>query len=164
MDRPGGPPASASLDTSRRSGARRRALAGSGGAWALFLIFLYSLATYGNCRLPASSVQSMCPYARFQSAMFDKDTLIISYDEPRGAAGRAPARYLGPRPGARDCIDCTLCVQVCPTESISAMACNTNACLRRLHRRLRQRHGQDGLAARPDPLHHRAGGAGSANT
>jgi cytochrome c oxidase accessory protein FixG len=53
----------------------------------------------------------MCPYARFQSAMFDKDTLIVSYDsargEPRGA--RADASPKG------DCIDCSLCVQVCPT-------------------------------------------------
>ncbi|GMU67598.1 MAG: hypothetical protein AMXMBFR36_38720 [Acidobacteriota bacterium] len=52
----------------------------------------------------------MCPYARFQSAMFDQDTLIISYDagrgEPRGPIGRAPERG--------DCVDCTLCVQVCP--------------------------------------------------
>jgi len=58
----------------------------------------------------------MCPYARFQSAMFDKDTLIISYDqergEPRGSRGKkvdAKAAGLG------SCIDCTLCVQVCPT-------------------------------------------------
>ena len=58
----------------------------------------------------------MCPYARFQSAMFDKDTLIISYDqergEPRGTRGRKTdlkAARLG------SCIDCGLCVQVCPT-------------------------------------------------
>jgi cytochrome c oxidase accessory protein FixG len=58
----------------------------------------------------------MCPYARFQSAMFDKDTLIISYDaergEPRGSRSKktdAKAAGLG------SCIDCTLCVQVCPT-------------------------------------------------
>jgi len=58
----------------------------------------------------------MCPYARFQSAMFDQDTLIIAYDtargEPRGARKRgsdAAAQGLG------DCIDCTICVQVCPT-------------------------------------------------
>jgi cytochrome c oxidase accessory protein FixG len=54
----------------------------------------------------------MCPYARFQSAMFDKDTLIITYDqkrgEPRGKAGPA-----NEKPG--DCIDCGICVQVCPT-------------------------------------------------
>jgi cytochrome c oxidase accessory protein FixG len=58
----------------------------------------------------------MCPYARFQSAMFDKDTLIISYDtergEPRGSRGRkADPKKLG----LGECIDCTLCVQVCPT-------------------------------------------------
>jgi cytochrome c oxidase accessory protein FixG len=58
----------------------------------------------------------MCPYARFQSAMFDRDTLIISYDEkrgePRGSRSRkADAKSLG----QGDCIDCTLCVQVCPT-------------------------------------------------
>jgi cytochrome c oxidase accessory protein FixG len=58
----------------------------------------------------------MCPYARFQSAMFDKDTLIVTYDEargePRGARSKkADAKALGL--GA--CVDCTLCVQVCPT-------------------------------------------------
>jgi len=58
----------------------------------------------------------MCPYARFQSAMFDKDTLIVSYiptrGEPRGSRKRSddPATK-----GLGDCIDCTLCVQVCPT-------------------------------------------------
>jgi cytochrome c oxidase accessory protein FixG len=56
----------------------------------------------------------MCPYARFQSAMFDKDTLIITYDrergEPRGARSRsADDRHLG------DCVNCGICVQVCPT-------------------------------------------------
>ena len=82
-----------------------------------FWIFLYSLATYGNAGYLREQVcKYMCPYARFQSAMFDKDTLIISYDdtsgEPRGARRRgssARAQGLG------DCIDCTLCVQVCPT-------------------------------------------------
>jgi cytochrome c oxidase accessory protein FixG len=57
----------------------------------------------------------MCPYARFQSVMFDKDSLIISYDtargEPRGARRRGTARANG----LGDCTDCTLCVQVCPT-------------------------------------------------
>jgi cytochrome c oxidase accessory protein FixG len=58
----------------------------------------------------------MCPYARFQSAMFDKDTLIVTYDaergEPRGARSRK-ADPIALNLGA--CIDCTLCVQVCPT-------------------------------------------------
>jgi polyferredoxin len=56
----------------------------------------------------------MCPYARFQSSMFDKDTLIITYD--RSVANRA---LLSPnrnsRPATASCIDCSLCVQVCPT-------------------------------------------------
>ncbi len=86
------------------------------GPWAAFWILLYSLATYGNAgHLREQVCKYMCPYARFQSAMFDKDTLVISYDaqrgEPRGGRrrGTAPARHQG------DCIDCTLCVQVCPT-------------------------------------------------
>jgi cytochrome c oxidase accessory protein FixG len=58
----------------------------------------------------------MCPYARFQSVMFDKDTLIVSYDPRRGEL-RGPrkkdADYKAQ--GLGDCIDCTMCVQVCPT-------------------------------------------------
>jgi cytochrome c oxidase accessory protein FixG len=58
----------------------------------------------------------MCPYARFQSAMFDKDTLIISYDEQRGEPRGGRKRSVDPREaGLGDCIDCQLCVQVCPT-------------------------------------------------
>ena len=57
----------------------------------------------------------MCPYARFQSAMFDHDTLVISYDEergePRGARKKTAERGEG---GIGDCINCTMCVQVCP--------------------------------------------------
>src|SRR4029078_12122159 len=58
----------------------------------------------------------MCPYARFQSAMFDRHTLIISYDEARGEPRGARQRASNHRSmGLGDCIDCTLCVQVCPT-------------------------------------------------
>ena len=58
----------------------------------------------------------MCPYARFQSAMFDKDTLIISYDEKRGEPRGSRKRSVDPgEAGLGDCIDCQLCVQVCPT-------------------------------------------------
>ena len=64
----------------------------------------------------------MCPYARFQSAMFDSDTLIVAYDERRGErqAGRAkPVKNLLEQQqridqGVGDCIDCGYCVQVCP--------------------------------------------------
>ncbi|HXW75477.1 MAG TPA: cytochrome c oxidase accessory protein CcoG [Steroidobacteraceae bacterium] len=87
------------------------------GPWAAFWIFLYSLATYGNAGFLREQVcKYMCPYARFQSAMFDKDTLIISYDEARGEPRGARRRGSAARPqGLGDCIDCTLCVQVCPT-------------------------------------------------
>jgi len=87
------------------------------GAWATFWIFLYSLATYGNAGFLREQVcKYMCPYARFQSAMFDKDTLIISYDGDRGEPRGARRRGSKPLPqGLGDCIDCTLCVQVCPT-------------------------------------------------
>jgi cytochrome c oxidase accessory protein FixG len=58
----------------------------------------------------------MCPYARFQSAMFDADTLIIAYDENRGEPRGARKRGVEPAAvGLGDCIDCTICVQVCPT-------------------------------------------------
>ncbi len=87
------------------------------GPWELFWVFFYGFATYGNAGYMREQVcKYMCPYARFQSAMFDRDTLIISYDakrgEPRGSRSRkADAKAMG----QGDCIDCTLCVQVCPT-------------------------------------------------
>lgn len=55
----------------------------------------------------------MCPYARFQSAMFDRETLIIGYDKTRGET-RGKSKGTN-REGLGDCIDCSLCVQVCPT-------------------------------------------------
>jgi cytochrome c oxidase accessory protein FixG len=86
-------------------------------AWTVFWLLFYAFATYGNAGFMREQVcKYMCPYARFQGAMFDRDTLIITYDvergEPRGSRRRgsdAKAQGLG------DCIDCTLCVQVCPT-------------------------------------------------
>ena len=85
------------------------------GPWESFWIGFYSLATYGNAGWLREQVcKYMCPYARFQSAMFDQDTLIVTYDvkrgEPRGAQAKAKAA-----PGKGDCIDCGMCVQVCPT-------------------------------------------------
>jgi cytochrome c oxidase accessory protein FixG len=87
------------------------------GPWELFWIGFYSLATYGNAGWLREQVcKYMCPYARFQGAMFDRDTLIISYDaergEPRGTRARS-ADLAEAKLG--HCIDCTLCVQVCPT-------------------------------------------------
>jgi len=87
------------------------------GPWETFWILFYGLATYGNAGWLREQVCIyMCPYARFQSAMFDKDTLIISYDEPRGEPRGSRKRNADPSQlGLGDCIDCTLCVQVCPT-------------------------------------------------
>ena len=87
------------------------------GPWELFWILFYGFATYGNAGFMREQVcKYMCPYARFQSAMFDHDTLIISYDEKRGEPRGVRARSADKtRLGLGDCVDCTLCVQVCPT-------------------------------------------------
>ena len=109
------------------------------GPWETFWVFFYGFATYGNAGIMREQVcMYMCPYARFQSSMFDQNSLIVSYDtdrgEPRGSSGRKSGnddQTLG------DCIDCTLCVQVCPTgidirdgmqyECIACAAC-VDAC------------------------------------
>ncbi len=108
------------------------------GPWETFWILFYGFATYGNAGWMREQVcKYMCPYARFQSAMFDRDTLIVSYDaargEGRGTRGRSESRESLRERGLGDCIDCGLCVQVCPTgidirrglqyECISCSAC-----------------------------------------
>jgi cytochrome c oxidase accessory protein FixG len=87
------------------------------GPWETFWIFFYGFATYGNAGWMREQVcKYMCPYARFQSVMFDHDTLIITYDqargEPRGSRSKS-ADYKAK--GLGDCVDCGICVQVCPT-------------------------------------------------
>jgi len=87
------------------------------GPWETFWIFFYGFATYGNAGWMREQVcKYMCPYARFQSAMFDEDTLIVSYNaargEPRGSRSKN-ADYKALSLGA--CVDCNVCVQVCPT-------------------------------------------------
>ena len=87
------------------------------GPWETFWVLFYGLATYGNAGWLREQVCIyMCPYARFQSAMFDKDTLIISYDDKRGdPRGSRKRNADSAQLGLGDCVDCTLCVQVCPT-------------------------------------------------
>ncbi|MCK5363227.1 MAG: cytochrome c oxidase accessory protein CcoG [Gammaproteobacteria bacterium] len=87
------------------------------GPWEFFWIFFYGFATYGNAGWMREQVCIyMCPYARFQSAMFDNNTLVISYDSARGESRGARKRSTDHRAaGLGDCIDCTMCVQVCPT-------------------------------------------------
>jgi len=90
------------------------------GAWEWFWILFYGFATYGNAGWMREQVcKYMCPYARFQSAMFDRDTMIVTYDgargEPRGSRPKSLAHADLAGAGKGECIDCTLCVQVCPT-------------------------------------------------
>lgn len=87
------------------------------GPWETFWIFFYGFATFGNAGFLREQVCTyMCPYARFQGAMFDRNTLIISYDQARGEPRGARGRVVDPKSQSLGhCIDCTLCVQVCPT-------------------------------------------------
>lgn len=85
--------------------------------WVYAWVFFFSLATYLNAGYMREQVcMYMCPYARFQAAMFDTDTLVVSYDtargEPRGSRKKNENHL---ESGKGDCIDCNICVQVCPT-------------------------------------------------
>ena len=83
----------------------------------LFWVLFFTGATYLNAGWLREAVcMHMCPYARFQSVMFDKDTLTISYDTARGDIRGPRKRDVNPANiGLGDCIDCQMCVQVCPT-------------------------------------------------
>ena len=87
------------------------------GPWETFWLLFYAFATWGNAGFLREQVCIyMCPYARFQSAMFDPNSLIISYDEKRGEPRGGRSRNVDHRAqGLGDCIDCNLCVQACPT-------------------------------------------------
>jgi cytochrome c oxidase accessory protein FixG len=84
--------------------------------WETFWICFYGFATYGNAGFLREQVcKYMCPYARFQSAMFDDDTLIVTYDAERGEPRGGRSKLIeATTKGLGDCIDCQLCVQVCP--------------------------------------------------
>ena len=85
--------------------------------WNAFWVLFYAAATYGNAGfLREQMCKYICPYARFQSALIDKDSLIITYDAKRGdPRGSRSRKASAASHGLGDCIDCTLCVQVCPT-------------------------------------------------
>ena len=87
------------------------------GGVSLFWVLFFTGATYLNAGWLREAVcMHMCPYARFQSVMFDKDTLAVSYDSTRGEQRGPRKREAKPADlGLGDCIDCHLCVQVCPT-------------------------------------------------
>ncbi|MBS0349245.1 MAG: cytochrome c oxidase accessory protein CcoG [Proteobacteria bacterium] len=94
------------------------------GPWEGFWLIFYGLFTYVQAGFAREAVcQHMCPYSRFQGVMFDSTTRTVSYDVARGeprkgaaalkAAGQGAAQ--GASQGKGDCIDCGICVQVCPT-------------------------------------------------
>ncbi len=87
------------------------------GPWETFWILFYSFATYGNAGFMREQVcKYMCPYARFQSSMFDHDTMIITYDKARGEPRGARSKKADPATmGLGACVNCNLCVEVCPT-------------------------------------------------
>ncbi len=87
------------------------------GPWQTFWLFFYGFSSYGNAGFMREQVcKYMCPYARFQSAMFDRDTMIVTYDEQRGEPRGARSKKADLNAlGLGSCVDCTLCVQVCPT-------------------------------------------------
>jgi cytochrome c oxidase accessory protein FixG len=87
------------------------------GPWEMFWIFFYGGFAYMMAGFLREQVcKYMCPYARFQGVMFDPDTLVITYDPERGEPRGARKKGIEPRSkGLGDCIDCGICVQVCPT-------------------------------------------------
>lgn len=87
------------------------------GFWVSFWVLFFAFCTYGNAGwMREIMCLHMCPYARFQSAMFDQDTFTVTYDEKRGESRGPRPRKADPKElGLGDCIDCNLCVHVCPT-------------------------------------------------
>lgn len=87
------------------------------GGWEIFWILFYGAFTYFFAGIMREQVcKYMCPYARFQGVMFDPDTLVITYDEERGEPRGARKKGVEPASvGKGDCVDCGICVQVCPT-------------------------------------------------
>jgi cytochrome c oxidase accessory protein FixG len=106
------------------------------GPWQWFWLLFYSFATWGNAGFLREQVcKYMCPYARFQSVMVDRDTLVVTYDVTRGEPRGARSRKLDHRAqGMGDCVDCSICVQVCPTgidirQGLQYMCIGCGACV-----------------------------------
>ncbi|EGU55696.1 FixG-like protein [Vibrio nigripulchritudo ATCC 27043] len=104
--------------------------------WPVFWVVFFAACTYGNAGWMRSIMCiHMCPYSRFQSAMFDKDTYIVGYDTKRGETRGGRSRKADPKSlGLGDCIDCDLCVQVCPTgidirDGLQYECINCGACI-----------------------------------
>jgi len=106
------------------------------GPWQWFWLAFYSFATWGNAGFLREQVcKYMCPYARFQSVMVDRDTLVVTYDYARGEPRGARSKKIDHRAqGLGDCVDCSICVQVCPTgidirQGLQYMCIGCGACV-----------------------------------
>ncbi|MDH6503897.1 cytochrome c oxidase accessory protein CcoG [Polynucleobacter sphagniphilus] len=106
------------------------------GPWQTFWLCFYAFATWGNAGFMREQVcKYMCPYARFQSVMVDKDTFLVTYDkvrgDPRGSRSKSEDHTAL---GLGDCVDCSICVQVCPTgidirDGLQYMCIGCGACI-----------------------------------
>ncbi|WP_259659900.1 cytochrome c oxidase accessory protein CcoG [Zwartia hollandica] len=106
------------------------------GPWQWFWLLFYSFATWGNAGFLREQVcKYMCPYARFQSVMVDRDTLVVTYDKARGDPRGARSKKVDYKAqGLGDCVDCSICVQVCPTgidirDGLQYMCIGCGACV-----------------------------------
>ncbi|MGB6242062.1 MAG: cytochrome c oxidase accessory protein CcoG [Castellaniella sp.] len=106
------------------------------GPWQWFWMLFYAFATWGNAGFMREAVcKYMCPYARFQSVMVDDDTFVVTYDHVRGEPRGGRSRKIDHKEaGMGDCVDCSLCVQVCPTgidirDGLQYMCIGCGACV-----------------------------------
>ena len=106
------------------------------GPWQTFWLGFYSFATWGNAGFMREQVcKYMCPYARFQSVMVDKDTFLVTYDKVRGEPRGSRSKFADHGSmGLGDCVDCSICVQVCPTgidirDGLQYMCIGCGACI-----------------------------------
>ncbi|MCX5592670.1 cytochrome c oxidase accessory protein CcoG [Alcaligenes endophyticus] len=106
------------------------------GPWQWFWLLFYAFATWGNAGFMREAVcKYMCPYARFQSVMVDNDTFVVTYDHVRGDPRGGRSRKIDHKSaGMGDCVDCSLCVQVCPTgidirDGLQYMCIGCGACV-----------------------------------
>ncbi len=110
------------------------------GPWQWFWLLFYSFATWGNAGFLREQVcKYMCPYARFQSVMVDRDTLVVTYDKARGDPRGSRSKKVDYKAqGLGDCVDCSICVQVCPTgidirDGLQYMCIGCGACVDACH-------------------------------
>ena len=106
------------------------------GPWQMFWLLFYGFATWGNAGFMREQVcKYMCPYARFQSVMVDKDTFLVTYDKMRGETRGSRSKSADKKSlGLGDCVDCSICVQVCPTgidirDGLQYMCIGCGACI-----------------------------------